>query len=124
MNRAAIGFTGHRNCVTTDAELDKIRRDRIWVHGGASAGFDEQIRLYAVKHGIEQEIIRPDYRQYPGNIAPLKRNEVVVDRIDELVACYDGRWRGGTRYTINYAQRQGKPVIYVTCIRLPHPVVK
>lgn len=46
--------------------------------------------------------------------APLIRNQAIVDRVDRMVACYDGRKKGGTLFTINYAHKVHKPVEYVT----------
>jgi len=83
--------------------------EAIWVHGGAS-GFDTQVHLYAKEHSIDVLVIRPNYKEFPGKIAPLKRNETIVETCDVIYACYDGRNRGGTLYTINYARKIGKPV--------------
>lgn len=41
-----------------------------------------------------------------------KRNRALVDICDFLVAVYDGR-SGGTQYTVNYAEKQGKRVIVI-----------
>ena len=120
-----IGFTGHRNTKTTTAELDMIASlwpGSEWINGDA-IGFDEQVKLYALAHGIPFEGIRPDYKSYPSKVAPLKRDEVIVDKVEIVIACYDGRRYGGTYYTINYAQRQGKPVHFVTCIPALKPVM-
>lgn len=58
--------------------------------------------------------IRPDYKKYAPKVAPLKRDEVIVDMVQALYACYDNRRYGGTYYTINYAQRVGVPVECIT----------
>lgn len=39
-----------------------------------------------------------------------KRNRALVDMCDVLVAVYDGK-KGGTQYTVNYAQSKGRRVI-------------
>lgn len=110
-----IGFTGHRDSMTYHRELERIHDiypGAIWVHGGA-AGFDTQVGEYARMNKIKCEVIRPDYKRYPAKIAPLKRNEQIVDSVEVLVACFDGRLRGGTYQTINYARSKGKPVVFV-----------
>lgn len=112
-----IGFTGHQNKIAHDGELERIHRQypgAMWVHGGAG-GFDTQVHIYAEAHGIPVEKIRPDYKRYRSipKYAPLARDEVIVDTTDRLVACFDGRPVGGTKYTVDYALRQGKPVEYV-----------
>lgn len=111
-----IGFTGHRN---RSANKESLLRFELrypgatWVHGGAE-GFDTQVQETALELGkVLGEtiiVIYPDYDAYPPNVAPLKRNELIVDKAQLLIACYDGRKRGGTFYTINYARRQGIPV--------------
>lgn len=113
-----IGFTGHRDKRTAVAELDRIRLqypNAIWVHGGA-IGFDTQVANYAKDHKIEQVVIRPRYTEYPPKLAPLARNKAILALSSLLVACYDGRKRGGTRYTVDLAIRKKIPVIYLECI--------
>lgn len=43
------------------------------------------------------------------------RNRWMVERSDSLIAVYDGRQRGGSFYTIKYAEEAGKQVAFV-CI--------
>lgn len=56
---------------------------------------------------------------YPGGpYAPWKphaRNRWMVDRSGLVVAVYDGRRRGGTYWTVEYARRRGVPVWFVGC---------
>jgi uncharacterized phage-like protein YoqJ len=49
-----------------------------------------------------------------GNHVPsmtLIRNKWMVDKADKIVALWDGKKHGGTWHTIDYANRQGKPVL-------------
>lgn len=39
------------------------------------------------------------------------RNRYMVDHCDALLAVYDGKGKGGTAYTVNYAQKHGKQVV-------------
>lgn len=41
------------------------------------------------------------------------RNRYMVDNSDILIAVYDGSGKGGTAYTVNWAKKQGKPIILV-----------
>lgn len=41
-----------------------------------------------------------------------KRNEWMVDRIDELLAIYNGT-PGGTKNCIDYAKKLGKPITII-----------
>ena len=103
-----VAFTGHRNASTTDNMLEKIAEaypGATWCHGGAR-GFDTQVEEFAAKRGITQEVIRPDYI-HNGKAAPFIRNRQIVDGAVCLFACYDGREKGGTHYTVKYAMGKG-----------------
>ena len=50
----------------------------------------------------------PEYDKY-GRQAPLIRNKLIVENCDCLIAFWDGVSRG-TKYTIDYATKMGKPV--------------
>lgn len=107
-----ISFTGHRDRLTYESDLEAILKDypdSIWIHGGA-IGFDTQVENYAQKHGIKTIVIRPDYERY-GKRAPLIRNDEIVNRGDLLVALHDGRIGGGTYYTIQKAKAIQKTVV-------------
>jgi hypothetical protein len=107
-----IGFTGHRDRYLSEPALEALAEEfpgAVWVHGGA-AGFDTQVAVFARAYHIPQEVIRPDYHLHHPKRAPLLRNEIIVNRTELLVACYDGRTTGGTYYTVRYARRLGRPV--------------
>jgi hypothetical protein len=120
-----IGFTGHRDRITEDQELQVFIRDRkhreaLWIHGGAR-GFDAQVEEFAQRWGVETLIIRPDFALYNPRFAPLKRNELIVGRCDLLVACYDWRPAGGTKYAIDWAVKRGRKIHYVKCVQPSNP---
>ena len=109
-----IAFTGHRDKKCEESELDDLFEDfpeAEWVHGGAH-GFDTQVSRYASYNGIIQEVFWPDYDKY-GKRAPLVRNEDMLKGVDLLVACWDGRAKSGTAFTIKLANQAGIPVRYV-----------
>lgn len=116
-----IGFTGHRDWLCNHRSLLRIEErypGATWVHGGAFTGFDPQVEEVALELGkvLGETLlkIRPDYKKYLPKVAPLKRDEVIVDMVQALYACYDNRRYGGTYYTINYAKRVGVPIEYIT----------
>lgn len=43
----------------------------------------------------------------------LRRNRYMVDRAQHLIAVYDGLGKGGTAYTVKYAQRSKRNVIII-----------
>ncbi len=79
---------------------------------GGAYGIDALAERYANSHGIPVRVFRPDY-DVLGKLAPLARNDQIVDAADMVVAVWDGV-STGTRYTISRAQRLNKPIkIYV-----------
>jgi hypothetical protein len=106
-----ILFTGHRDKACNIIELKNIVTEfpsATWIHGGAR-GFDSQVHDVAQVNGVTTEVYPPDYTKH-GAAAPLVRNRAMVDRCDRVFALYDGRAKGGTYYTIEYAKRKGKAV--------------
>jgi hypothetical protein len=99
-------------CPEAAAEYSRLCRaldDRepfIVVSGGAS-GADSLAALYAKERSYPITIFRPDWAR--GRGAGFARNVAMVDDGDDVVAFWDGNSRG-TRHTINYARKQGKPV--------------
>lgn len=119
-----IGFSGHRDSITAEGELDRLRVEfpgATWVHGGATAGFDKQVAEYAGKWGIPTQVYLPDYETYGRRLAPLKRDEQVIDDSEGLVLCYDGREdpMSGTYQTLLYARRTHKRIRRVSCMKRP-----
>ena len=125
-DKFTVGFTGHRDKKADWFDLKDIMdwygRDKslVVVHGGA-VGFDTQVhravqRLNSKKYkrGIEEVIIKPDYVNIENKkFAPLKRNEEIVKRSDVIIALYDGRKKGGTKYTIDHATAKDVDVYYL-----------
>lgn len=111
-----IVFTGHRDCEVDTKFLDMVAAEfgtelYTWFHGGAT-GFDTQVNEYAKYYLIEVITVRPEYDKYHVKVAPLKRDEKMVDLPASLVvAAYDGREEGGTAYTVNYAKSKGIDVL-------------
>jgi len=110
-----IVFTGHRDCYAKDEDLLRIAEEfpnAIWVHGGAQ-GVDAFVNETAFRLGIETLVVRPDYEKYYYNkkYAPLARNKQMVEIADLVVAVYDGRQTGGTKFTVEYARFLGKKLL-------------
>lgn len=78
---------------------------------GGARGIDRIAEQYADEKGISKLVLRPKYHLY-GKGAPIKRNEVMVALADTLVIVWDGVSRG-TKYTLEYAKKKGKPVTLV-----------
>lgn len=77
------------------------------ISGGAK-GVDTYAREYAVENEIKFTEILPEYNRY-GRAAPLKRNNLIVDMADIVIAFWDGKSKG-TKYVIDYCKKKNKPV--------------
>ena len=77
------------------------------VPGGAK-GIDTLAGRWADQRNIPTLILKPDYNTY-GRVAPIRRNELIVEAADLVVAVWDGKSRG-TKFTIGYAKKCGVPV--------------
>ena len=110
-----LAIIGSRDCPAVDIEeyLDEMP-DAI-VSGGAK-GADTYAREFAEKKGIRLIEHLPDYAKY-GKVAPLVRNRLIIDCCDEVLAFWDGKSQG-TKYTIDYAKKMGKPVRIVQLIQI------
>ncbi len=110
-----LAIIGSRDCPAVDIEeyLDEMP-DAI-VSGGAK-GADTYAREFAEKKGIRLIEHLPDYAKY-GKVAPLVRNRQIIDCCDEVLAFWDGKSKG-TKYTIDYAKKMGKPVRIVQLIQI------
>ena len=77
------------------------------VSGGAR-GIDTCAREYAIAHGIKLTEFLPEYEKY-GRSAPLKRNIIIIENADLVLAFWDGTSRG-TKFVIDNCKRRGIPV--------------
>jgi len=85
--------------------IDKI------ISGGAQ-GADSLGVKYARENNIETVIIKPDWKKF-GKSAGFKRNKLIVDACDCLIAFWNGNSKG-TQNTIDIANKQHKKVIIKT----------
>ena len=88
-----------------------IPREADLIISGGAQGIDALAELYADTHKISKWILRPNYATY-GKAAPLRRNEQMVALADLVIVIWDGKSKG-TKYTIDYAKKQGKPLSLV-----------
>ena len=108
MKIAIIGSRSWKHKAKIQSYINSLPDDTTIVSGGA-IGVDSIAEEAAKSRGLKTEIYKPEYDKYDGKIAPLIRNEQIVNACDKLTAFYDG-FSSGTRYTVNLAKKQNKPV--------------
>jgi predicted Rossmann fold nucleotide-binding protein DprA/Smf involved in DNA uptake len=104
MKLAIIGSRGI-NQINLDDYIEE--KPDLIISGGAK-GIDTIAWAWAVDNHLEICVIRPEYNKY-GKAAPLKRNEIIVDMADKIVAFWDGKSKG-TKYVIDYARKNSKEI--------------
>ena len=102
-----VAVIGSRSIQVDDMEPYLPAGTTAIISGGAR-GVDACARAYALAHGLPCEEFLPDYRRY-GKVAPLKRNQQIIDHADYVVALWDG-CSHGTRHTIELCLQQGVPI--------------
>lgn len=109
MSRVAIvGSRGFTDLDAVRAYVATLPDDTVVISGGAS-GVDRAAACAAENRGLKVIEYRPQYRRFPGHVAPLKRNETIARDCDRMVAFHDGT-STGTLHALGCAKRLGKPV--------------
>lgn len=105
-----LAIIGSRNL---DIDISEYIPDGVTlVISGGARGIDEKAEAYADSMNIPKLIIKPEYARY-GRAAPIKRNELIVDQADRIVALWDNASKG-TKHVIDYANKVGKPIeVYI-----------
>ena len=103
-------IAGSRSIQQFDLSRYIVRDTELIISGGAK-GIDCIAEKYADEHNISKLILRPQCEKY-GKVAPLKRNEAMVDIADKVLVVWDGVSRGA-KYTAEYAKKKNKDVLIV-----------
>lgn len=105
-----VGSGGWQDARLLEHVLDGYLGRAGLVNSGGAGGADRMGARWAPKRGIGTLILEPDYknRRHPYR----HRDRLIAEACDELVAFWDGR-SSGTRYTMDYARRLGRPVTVV-----------
>lgn len=97
----------------TDIDISEyIPADTSLIISGGANGVDSLAEQYADKKRISKLILRPRYDLYR-RAAPLKRNDEMVEICDKVLIFWDGVSKG-TKHTIDYANKIGKPIEIIT----------
>ncbi len=95
MRVAVVGSRG----LTVDDLGKYLPEGTTEIVSGGARGIDTCAGQYAVSHGIKLTEILPEYGKY-GRAAPIKRNDIIIQNADIVLAFWDGTSHG-TRYVIN-----------------------
>jgi len=95
---AVIGSRGFFNYNFFKEKLEyliqNIKEDIVFVSGGAKSGGDALIKRYCEENNLPLIEFLPEYDKYPPKIAPIKRNQQIVDESDIMIAFWDNSSRG------------------------------
>ncbi len=80
----------------------------IIIVSGLAKGVDSEARRAALDHGLNVVDV-PALWKHHGRGAGFRRNRIIIDLADRVVAFWDGESRG-TRHGIQLADDAGKPV--------------
>ncbi len=79
---------------------------------GGAVGADSLGAKFAKESEVKLTIFKPEYDKYPGKVAPLKRNETIIENADFVLAFWDSESRG-TMNAIGHAKRLKKPTLII-----------
>jgi predicted Rossmann fold nucleotide-binding protein DprA/Smf involved in DNA uptake len=121
---AVIGSRSFNNYKLLKETLDKHNDIGEIVSGGA-VGSDSLAEKYAKENKIPFKVFKPNWQDFSepcviktnqygdfNALAGLKRNQLIIDYCDKVIAFWDGKSRG-SKDSINKAQQQGKQVIII-----------
>lgn len=101
-----IAIIGSRNLTVDLSEY--IPEGTTSIISGGAKGIDTCAANYAKENRLELIEFLPDYKKY-GKGAPLKRNDLIIDAADIVLAFWDGKSKG-TKYGIDRCKKSGKEV--------------
>lgn len=129
-NNVILGFTGTRHTPTRQQQqfIDRRISGSDGLHHGACVGSDAVAHMFGLRYGLHITVHPPKdtklidvkavmTRTDLVTVLPPKlyhdRNRDIVNACDMLIATPDGprRPHSGTWYTVDYAMRQGVPVV-------------
>lgn len=101
-----LAIIGSRAIVELDLNNYINEKPDLVISGGAK-GIDTLAWKWAVNNNIDIIVHRPDYNKH-GKWAALRRNDVIIDEADRIIAFWNGK-STGTKYVIDRAKKLNKP---------------
>jgi len=102
-----LAIIGSRKIEKLDLNEYIKEKPNVVISGGAK-GIDTIAEEWALRNNIDIIIHRPNY-EINGKKATWRRNDVIVDEADKIMAFWDGE-STGTRYVINKALETRKNI--------------
>lgn len=102
-----VAIIGSRNLNITNIG-DYLPENVTEIISGGAKGVDSCAKEYALKNNIPFTEFLPDYRRF-GRGAPLKRNLLIIEYADMVIAFWNGVSKG-TKYVIDNCQKVNIPV--------------
>lgn len=116
MRTIVAGSRGFFNYAQLEKFLNELQPPASVIISGGAKGADRLAIQYANRHKVALEVYYPDWRGQ-GKAAGLKRNMLMAEKAERLVAFWDGRSRG-TEHMISTARAYGLPTLVVECKEL------
>ena len=107
MNYGVVGSRDFIDYELLKNTLNALSDIALIVSGGAT-GADQLARRYATEHNIPIREHLPDWQKY-GRSAGPRRNRLIVQDSDVIIAFWDGKSRG-TKSTIDIARQNATEV--------------
>ena len=105
-----LAIIGSRNLQVENFE-DYIPEGVTEIVSGGAKGVDAGAAEYAKSNQICLTEFLPEYARY-GRAAPLKRNTLIAEYSDMVLAFWDGKSKG-TMYTLSLFEKLGKKTIVI-----------
>jgi predicted Rossmann fold nucleotide-binding protein DprA/Smf involved in DNA uptake len=102
-----LAINGSRTIENLDLNEYIKEKPAVVISGGAK-GIDTIAWEWALENNIEIIVHRPDYNK-DGKWAALKRNDIIVEEADKIIAFWNGK-STGTKYVIEKAKKLNKPL--------------
>lgn len=109
-----VGIIGSRTISNFQVLLEAIEASKFSINkvvSGGAFGVDRLAKRYAELKKLDYQEFKPEYSKYPPYIAPLLRNQTIIDNVEALIAVRirDGK-SNGTDDAIRRAKKKGTPL--------------
>lgn len=105
---AIVGSRNFNNWRFFRKSLRPFKDNMEMIISGGATGADDLAEKYAHKHNIPIKIFLPDWQKY-GRAAGPKRNRLIVENSDIVIAFWDGK-SPGTKSSIDIAKELNKHI--------------